>query len=76
MKQNIKYLGLNQFKDIAGFLGGTSGQEPSSNAGDLEMRVRSLGWEDPLEIGMQPIPVFLPREQWREEPGGLQSIGS
>ena len=22
----------------------------------------SPGWEDPLEKGMQPIPVFLPRE--------------
>jgi len=27
-----------------------------------EMRVRSLGWEDPLEEGMQPTPVFLPGE--------------
>ena len=26
------------------------------------MRVQSLGQEDPLEEGMQPIPVFLPRE--------------
>ena len=24
------------------------------------MRLRSLSWEDPLEEGMQPIPVFLP----------------
>ena len=27
-----------------------------------EMRVRSLGREDPLEEGMQPTPVFLPGE--------------
>ena len=26
------------------------------------MRVQSPGWEDPLEEGMQPIPVFLPGE--------------
>ena len=26
------------------------------------MRVRSLGWEDPLEKEMQPAPVFLPGE--------------
>ena len=26
------------------------------------MRVQSLGQEDPLEEGMQPIPVFLPGE--------------
>ena len=36
----------------------------------------SLGWEDPLEEGMAPIPVILPRESpWTEEPGGLQSMG-
>ena len=27
-----------------------------------EMRVRSLGWEDPLERAWQPTPVFLPGE--------------
>ena len=27
-----------------------------------ETWVRSLGWEDPLEEGMQPTPVFLPGE--------------
>ena len=27
-----------------------------------ETWVRSLGWEDPLEQGMQPTPVFLPGE--------------
>ena len=42
-----------------------------------EMRVPSLGGEDPLEEAWQPTPVFLPRESpWTEEPGGLQSIGS
>ena len=25
-----------------------------------ETWVRSLGWEDPLEEGMEPTPVFLP----------------
>ena len=25
-----------------------------------ETWVQSLGWEDPLEDGMQPMPVFLP----------------
>ena len=40
------------------------------------MQVRSLGWEDPLEEGIQPTPVFLPGESsWTEEPGGLQSTG-
>ena len=42
-----------------------------------ETWVRSLGWEDPLEEGMEPTPVFLPGESsWTEEPGGLQSMGS
>ena len=27
-----------------------------------ETWVRSLGWEDPLEKGWLPIPVFWPRE--------------
>ena len=41
-----------------------------------ETWVRSLDWEDPLEKGMAPIPVFLPGESpWTEEPAGLQSLG-
>ena len=41
-----------------------------------ETWVRSLVWEDPLEEGMQPTSVFLPRESpWTEEPGRLQSMG-
>ena len=27
-----------------------------------EMRVQSMGWEDLLELGWQPTPVFLPGE--------------
>ena len=42
-----------------------------------ETRVRSLGWEDPLEkemaIHSRTIAWKIP---WMEEPGGLQSIGS
>ena len=30
------------------------------------MQVQSLGWEDLLEEGWQPIPVFLPREFHRQ----------
>ena len=42
-----------------------------------ETCVQSLGWEDPLEEGMQPTPVFLPGESpWTEDPGGLKSMGS
>ena len=42
-----------------------------------ETWVQSLGWEDPLEEGMQPTPVFLPGESpWTGEPGGPLSMGS
>ena len=46
-----------------------------ANEGDI--RVRSLGWEDPLEEGMATHSSIL---AWRipgtEESGGLQSLGS
>ena len=42
-----------------------------------ESRVRSLGWEDPLEKQMAPHSSILAwRIPWTEEPGGLQSMGS
>ena len=36
-----------------------------------ETRVRSLGWEDPLEKNMAPTPVFSPGEShgWRSMVG-------
>ena len=40
-----------------------------------ETRVRSLGWENPLEKEMATHSSILAwRIQWREEPGGLQSM--
>ena len=37
----------------------------------------SLGWEDPLEEGMETHSSILDwRTSWTEEPGGLLSIGS
>ena len=42
-----------------------------------ETRVRSLGREDPLERAMATHSSTLAwRIPWREEPGGLQSVGS
>ena len=42
-----------------------------------ETQVQSLGWEDPLENGMATHSSILAwRILWREEPGGLQSMGS
>ena len=41
-----------------------------------EMRVLSLGQEDPLEEGMETHPSILAwRISWIAEPGGLWSIG-
>ena len=41
------------------------------------MRVRALGQGDPLEEGMVTHSSILAwRIPWREEPGGLESIGS
>ena len=42
-----------------------------------EMRVQSLGREDPLEEEMAIHSNILAWEMpWRKEPGGLQSMGS
>ena len=42
-----------------------------------ETMVQSLGREDPLENGMATHSSILAWEiPWREEPGGLQSMGS
>ena len=43
------------------------------NAGAEEIGVPSLGQEDPLEEGMATHSSIL---AWKEEPGGLQSVGS
>ena len=39
-----------------------------------ETWVQSLGWEDPLEKGMVPTPVFLPGE-FHGLSTGLQRVG-
>ena len=45
--------------------------------GMRETRVRSLGREDPLQKEMATHSSTLAwRIPWREEPGGLQSVGS
>ena len=42
-----------------------------------ETRVRSLGWEDPLEKRTATHSSILAwRIPWKEEPGRLQSMGS
>ena len=51
-------------------------KNPPANAGDVRDMGSIPGWEDPLEKGMathSSIPAW--RIPWREEPGGLQSMG-
>ena len=43
----------------------------------VETGVQSLGWEDPLEKEMTTHSSILAWEiPWRQEPDGLQSMGS
>ena len=46
----------------------------SANAGDIDMWIQSLGWEDPLEEGTTTLSILAWRIPWTEEPGKLQSI--
>ena len=43
-----------------GFLGSSGVKNLSATQETQETRVQFLGWEDPLEEGMEPTPVFLP----------------
>ena len=52
---------------------GSNGKASACSAGD---RVRSLGWEDPLEKEMATHSSTLAwKIPWTEEPDGLQSMG-
>ena len=42
---------LTSLFSLVDFPGGANGKEPA-DAGRIELRVRSLGWEDPLDEGM------------------------
>ena len=57
-----------------GFPGSSVVKNPSAMQ---EMRVQSLGWEDPLEEGMTTHSSILAwKILWREKPGSLQTMGS
>ena len=60
-----------------GFPGGSVVKNLPAVQETQEIRVRSLGWEDPLEEEMAICSSFL---AWKipqtEEPGRLQSVGS
>ena len=66
------------------FRGGTRGKEWDSLVAQMvkrppamrETRVRSLGWEDPLEKTMATHSRILAKKiPWVAEPGRLQSMG-
>ena len=60
-----------------GFLSGSVVKNLPAKQETQEMRVRSLGQEDPLEEEMAThSSIFAWEIPWTEEPGGLQSIGS
>ena len=60
-----------------GFLSGSVVKNLPATQETQEMRVRSLGQEDPLEEEMATHPrIPAWRIPWTEEPGGLQSMGS
>ena len=56
-------------------------KNPLTASGDATEKVRSLGWEDPLEEEMAPPPVFLPRKSHGQRslvgysPGGPKRVG-
>ena len=45
-----------------GFPRSASGKQPACQCRRHETWLQSLGWEDPLEQGIEPTPVFLPGE--------------
>ena len=52
-------------------------KNPPISSGDVGARVQSLGQEEPVEEEMATCSSILAwRIPWKEEPGGLQSLGS
>ena len=67
---------LFPIKSQRDFPDGTVVKNLPTNAGDTEMQVQSLGWENPLEQEITTHSSILAWEiPWTEEPGGLQSMG-
>ena len=64
------------YREARGFPGGSGVKNPLAVQEMQEMRVRSLGREDPLEEDMATHSSVLAwRIPWSEEPRGLQSVG-
>ena len=59
-----------------GFPGGSAAKNLPAMQEPQEMRIRSLGQEDPLEKGMATHSIILVwRIPWTEEPGGYGPWG-
>ena len=66
-----------QLQEALGFPGDSVVKNPPSMREVRELRVQSLGWEDPLEEEMAThSSIHAWKIPWLEEPGGLQSLGS
>ena len=71
----MNYLLINKSIHLLGFPSGSVVKNPPAVQGTKETGVRSLGWEDPLEVEMATHSSILAWEiPWTEEPGGLQSV--
>ena len=62
---------------LAAGMGFPSGSGVKNLPAMRETWLQSLGWEDPLEKGMETHSSILAwKIPWTEEPGGLRSMGS
>ena len=67
----------NSLATSCGYTGASSVAQMVNKLPAMQIRVLSLGRENPLEKGMAPHSSILPWElPWTEKPGGLWSIGS
>ena len=67
---------ITQGAELEGCLSSPMAQQSSICLPMRETRVRSLGWEDPLEEEMATYSSILARKMlWTGESGGLQSTG-
>ena len=76
----IRFLGNFRreiYKDLlTDYIRGLVAQTVKNLPAMLETWVRSPGWKDPLEKGMETYSSILAwRSPWTEDPGGLQSMG-
>ena len=74
-QRNLTSLSFDVYLGKKGIItAGSDGKESSCNVGGISLIF--LGWVDPLEEGMAIHSSILAwRIPWKEEPGGLQSMG-